>query len=191
MARSRRSPGPRSPGSCGSRSTPRRPVGVPSLAVARTPSRVCHSSVRPSWATGGPAVRPGCPVVRRDDEPPGQLDRGLRGPGRGGSGGLASSGPIPTNRPTSISSPTRTAATVWMALSSPNRRSRLTAVRLTRAKATALAARRWGWKNWSIIILAVAAVAEGLRASPRHRERGRAAPVRAAVNTFLTIWVRD
>ena len=45
--------------------------------------------------------------------------------------------------------------------------------------------------NWSMIILAVAAVAEGFLASPRHRERGGAAPVRAAVNRFLTIWVRD
>jgi hypothetical protein len=45
--------------------------------------------------------------------------------------------------------------------------------------------------NWSMIILAVAAVAEGLRAAPRHRETGGAGPVGVAVNRFLTIWVRD
>ncbi|XIA64136.1 hypothetical protein ACFIOY_35270 [Bradyrhizobium sp. TZ2] len=32
---------------------------------------------------------------------------------------------------------------------------------------------------------------DGLRASPRYRERDGAAPVRATVNELLTIWVRD
>jgi hypothetical protein len=45
--------------------------------------------------------------------------------------------------------------------------------------------------NWSMIVLAAATVAEGLRASPRHRERSGAAPVMAAVYELLTIWVRD